>query len=251
MSFLNNSEKSTIFITGGASGIGLALAVRLLALGHVVIVAGRRQSVLDQAQNEHPELKTIQGDIGSDASRVALFEKVVKEYPDVNVLINNAGVLNASASPLKDTTAEDWEGHKSVIDINLVGTIHLSILFLPHLATKPRPLIVNNTSILAFIPVAVAATYSATKAALHSFTISLRHQLKASSIQVVEICPPTVQTDMGSRFGGMPLDLYADDTMSRLLRGEEEISYEGKYIRASRDELDAASEQINSTLVGL
>jgi uncharacterized oxidoreductase len=165
MSFLNNSSntKSTILITGGASGIGLALAQRLLTLGHTVIVAGRRHAVLEQAKKENYDLKTVQGDIGTDAGRIALFQKVTKDFPEINVLVNNAGVLNGSAPPLKDTTAIDWQGHKDVIEINLVGTIHMSILFLPHLITKRNALIVNNTSILAFIPVAVAATYSATK----------------------------------------------------------------------------------------
>jgi uncharacterized oxidoreductase len=167
MSFLNSQNKSTIFITGGGTGIGLALAQRLLALGHVVIVAGRRQAQLDQAQKENPALKTIQGDIGSDTSRIALFEKVVREFPDVNVLINNAGISNGAKSPpLKDTTPADWQKHKDVIDINLVGTIHMSILFLPHLTTKQNALIANNTSILAFFPYAASVTYSATKGAI-------------------------------------------------------------------------------------
>eukprot|EP01034_Spumella_vulgaris_P026796 gene26796-33432_t len=219
MSFLNSSTagdgKSTILITGGGSGIGLGLAQRLLTLGH-------------------------EGDIGSDASRIALFEKVVKEFPEVNVLINNAGVSNGAKYPsVKNVTAAGWESHKEVIDINLTGTIHLSILFIPHLITKKNALIANNSSILAFFPYAASYIYSATKAALHSFTISLRHQLKDTFIKVVEIAPPAVSTDMGRRLpGAIPVDL---------LRGESEISYEGKYIRASRDELDATFEAVNSS----
>eukprot|EP01034_Spumella_vulgaris_P040799 gene40799-50487_t len=242
MSFLANStsnNKSTILITGGATGIGLSLAQRLLELGHVVIAAGRRQEVLDKAAKDTPGLKVIQGDVGSDDARIALFEKVIKEYPDVNVLVNNAGIFDTTVSPLKDTTAADWKYHKDMFQINLIGPIHLSILFAPHFATKDNALIINVSGVLAFFPLAIGATGCASKAALHSFTISLRHQLKDTSIKVVEIVPPVVDTDLTRDWGGMDVNLYGDDTIARLLRGEGEISYEDKHIRASRDELDA------------
>eukprot|EP01034_Spumella_vulgaris_P046132 gene46132-57521_t len=164
MSFLHSSNsevKSTILITGGASGIGLALSQRLLALGHVVIASGRRQAQLEKAQEGNPNLKIIQGDVSSDAGRIALFEQVTREYPDVNVLINNAGIINHAK--LIDATAEDWQGHKDVLETNLTAPIHLSILFTPHFITKKHSLIANNTSCLAFFPVAGAPTYSATK----------------------------------------------------------------------------------------
>jgi uncharacterized oxidoreductase len=165
MSFLNvNSiEKSTILITGGASGIGLAFAIRLMALGHTVIAAGRRQSALDAAKAANPNLKTVQGDIGSDAGRIALFEKVVKEFPEVNVLINNAAIARFDAPLLKDTTPADWLLHKAEIDTNCTGTIHLSILFIPHFAAKKQSLIAILSSIVGFFPISVASTYSATK----------------------------------------------------------------------------------------
>jgi uncharacterized oxidoreductase len=243
MSFLNSTstQKSTILITGGASGIGLALAVRLLALGHTVIAAGRRLDKLNEAKTANPSLKTIQGDVSSDTSRIALFNKVVKEFPEVNVLINNAGFANIAPPDYKDTTPEIWEGHKDQFNTNLIGTIHLSILFAPHLATKTNALIVNVTSIVGFAPLNVISTYAACKgkiyvrttkndtqlkkntavfiflAGIHSFTISLRHQLKDTSVQVIEIVPPGVKTDFGQ---GMDLDVYADDTVEQLLRGE-------------------------------
>jgi uncharacterized oxidoreductase len=166
MSFLgeNSVTKSTILITGGGTGIGLALAQRFMALGHVVIAVGRRQNVLDEAAKNNPGLLTIQGDIGSDATRVTLFKKVIEDFPDVNVLVNNAGFGNFGASPLKDTTLEDWQSHKDVIETNLTGSIHMSILFIPHFLTKPNALIVNNTSMLAFFPIAGSGiTYSLTK----------------------------------------------------------------------------------------
>jgi uncharacterized oxidoreductase len=166
MSFLsgNFESKSTILITGGGTGIGLALAQRFLALGHVVIAVGRRQTVLDEAAKNNPGLLTVQGDIGSDATRITLFEKVVKDFPDVNVLVNNAGFGNFGASPLKDTTADDWQSHKDVIETNLTGSIHMSILFIPHFLTKSNAMIINNTSMLAFFPIAGSGiTYSLTK----------------------------------------------------------------------------------------
>jgi uncharacterized oxidoreductase len=215
-----------------------------------VIAAGRRQAVLDQAQKEHPKLKTIQGDIGSDTGRIALFQKVTKDFPDVNVLINNAGIVSPSKAALKDTIASDWESHKQVLEINLTGNVHLAILFIPHLATKQNALIANVTSILAFFPIASMSTYCATKAALHSFTISLRHQLKDTSIKVVEIAPPAVDTELGKGLNGMNVEVYGDDTIKQLLEGAAEISYEGKYIRASRDELDATSDYVNSLVEG-
>jgi uncharacterized oxidoreductase len=248
MSFLannNSNSKSTILITGGASGIGLALAEQFLALGHVVIAAGRRQTVLDKAQEAHPNLKTIQGDISSDAGRIALFEKATREFPDLNVLVNNAGV-NPTVGPLKDTTEADWSGHKDNIEINLIGSIHMSILFIPHLITKSNALIANVTSILAFFQFAPVSTYGASKAALHSFTLSLRHQLKDTSIKVVEIVPPGVETDMCKDMGGMDSTLYTSDVVFQLLNDVKEISYEGKYIRASRDELQAVTDMYHA-----
>eukprot|EP01034_Spumella_vulgaris_P033304 gene33303-41098_t len=171
----SGTDKNHDIQTGGASGIGLALSTRLIALGHTVIAAGRRQTQLDQAKAANPKLNTVQGDIGSDAGRIELHQKVIKAFPNVNVLINNAAIADFGAPPLKDTTPAAWEQHKAEIETNLVGTIHLAILFLPHLTTKSQALIINNTSIVGYFPFAGAATYSATKAGLHSFTLSLRH----------------------------------------------------------------------------
>lgn len=165
MSFLNENciQKSTILITGGATGIGLALAHRLLSLGHEIIVAGRRQSVLDEAVKAHPGLKAVVGDVSSDESRIALFNNVVKQYPSVNVLINNAGILNMEVNSMKCSTAEDWVSHKKVLDTNIDGTVHLSLLFVPHLLTKDQAAVVNVTSILAYFPYANLMSYCASK----------------------------------------------------------------------------------------
>lgn len=167
MSFLNASQpKSTILVTGGATGIGLVLSKRLVALGHTVVAAGRRQDALDSAKTAVPGLHTIQGDVGSDAGRIALHRAVLAAYPTLNVLINNAGV-GGQLTPLKDFTQSDWEKEKSLIGINIEGPIHLSILFIPHLLQQPRALIANVSSVLAFVPYADLAVYSASKGNTH------------------------------------------------------------------------------------
>eukprot|EP01034_Spumella_vulgaris_P027079 gene27079-33749_t len=252
MSFLSSTstQKSTILVTGGGTGIGLALSTRLADLGHTVIIAGRRQAQLDEAKAAHPKLKIVQGDIGSDASRIALFEKVTKEFPAVNVLINNAGVFGPM-TPIKDVGVADWKAWKDVIEINVTGNIHMSTLFIPHFLTKPFAYISNVSSVLAFFPFAGAPVYSASKAALHSFTISLRHQLKDTNIRVTEITPPLVETDMSKGMpGALDLNVYADDTIRQILDDVNEISYEGKYIRFNRDELDAAFNGFNGVGTG-
>ncbi len=166
MSFLSSAssiQKSTVLVTGGGTGIGLALSKKLIGMGHTVIVVGRRQAQLDEAKSVNPKLNIIQGDVGSDISRIALFQKVINDFPEVNVLINNAAIAEFAGPLLKDTTPAAWEQHKTEIEINLVGPIHLSTLFLPHFVSKPHALIVNVTSVVAFFPVAVGSTYSATK----------------------------------------------------------------------------------------
>eukprot|EP01034_Spumella_vulgaris_P030759 gene30759-38020_t len=244
MSFLNNSnfQKSTILITGGASGIGLAVGQRLLALGHTVIAAGRRQDVLDSAAKANPGLKTIQADITTDAGRIELFTKSVKQFPDVNVLFNNAGVVHFELPPLKENSAADWAVQKSTLATNLEAPIHLSILFAPHLISKPNGLIMNNTSVLAIFPVAGEPVYCATKAALYSFGISLRHQLKDTKVQVIEVLPGPVATGLApEEMNPMNTDVYADDVIRQLLQDVKEIAHPDfqPILRGDRDLWDA------------
>ena len=237
-SFLNSSKKSTIVITGGATGIGLALAKRFVKQGHVVIVAGRRAAQLELAKAEVPQLKTLQADVETDAGRIAFHKQIISEYPEVNVLINNAA-LGTILPKLKDTTPEDWARHQSMLAVNLAAPIHLAILFLPQLQAKEHALIANVSSVAAFFAVPVVATYAASKAALHSFTISLRHQLKNTSVAVVEIAPPAVNTPM-NKAAELDADTYADDTVAQLLEGKNpEIGYQSDAIlRGDRDFLD-------------
>ena len=185
---------NTMLITGGGSGIGLALAKRYAARGNRVIISGRRIEALAAAKRGTPELETLQGDVSSEAGCMALAEEARTRFPALNVLVNNAGIQNRPPPLLQP---QDWSAHHDELATNLDAPLHLTILLLPHLAKAPFGAVVNVTSGLAFAPLAIMPTYCLTKAALHSFTLSLRHQLKDTALDVVEIVPPAVNTDMG------------------------------------------------------
>jgi uncharacterized oxidoreductase len=234
-----NLSGNTILITGGASGIGLALAERFLAHGSTVIICGRREDKLLEARQQHPGLHTRVADIAREVDRVALFEWVQQAFPQTNILVNNAGIQRRGS--LTEMT-EPWSQYQSEIAINLEAPIHLALLFIPHLRQQQNPAIINVTSGLAFSPLAIAPVYSATKAALHSFTLSLRQQLRSTGIQVLELVPPAVQTDLGGpglHTFGAPLTEFADAMVAGLARGEEEIGFGTSNInrQASRAEL--------------
>jgi uncharacterized oxidoreductase len=229
----------TVLVTGGATGIGLALASRFLAAGSDVIICGRRADKLREAQQAHPRLQTRVCDLTIDADRVAFARSIVRDFPTLDVLVNNAGIQRRVA--LADE--EPWARIHEELAINLEAPIHLTRLLIPHLVARERPAIVNITSGLAFVPLPATPVYSATKAALHSFTLSLRHQLAATPIAVIEIQPPAVATDLGGpglHTFGVPLDEFADAVMPRLERGDREIAYgfAEQASRASRAELD-------------
>lgn len=240
-------SNNTILITGGGSGIGLALAKRFLSAGSTVIACGRRADVLESVKKENPGLHVFTADVGTEAGRKLLFEKAVSSYPKINVLINNAGIQNR---PPALTAPQNWESHKEELAINLEAPMHLSMLFIPHLLKMERPAILNVSSGLAFLPMAFMPTYCATKAALHSFTMSLREQLKATPIRVVEIVPPAVNTDLGGKGlhnFGEPLDAFADHAMKCLADGQQEFGYtfSEKARNASRAELDGMFANLN------
>lgn len=242
-------DNSTILVTGGATGIGLALAKRLCSLGNTVVVCGRRSERLEHAAKEIPGLATIQCDVSREDERLRLFEQIVIHYPDTNIIINNAAIQNRP-EPL--TGAQDWRAHSKEIAINLEAPLHLSMLFTKHLMRKSEAAIVNVTSGLAFVPMSFMATYCATKAALHSFTLSLRHQLSGTSIQVVEVIPPKVNTDLGGvglHNDGVALDTFADYVMKALLAGRLEFGYETseRNRMASREQLDTLFQSLNPT----
>ena len=183
----------TILITGGASGIGLELARRLLAMNNTVIASGRDKTKLAAAKKALPGLHTFVNDISIPGDIVALHGAVTKEFPNLNILINNAGImreinLHHEVSSLTDLTQE--------IATNLSGTIQMTSQFLPHLKRQPTAVIMIVTSGLAFVPLPISPIYCATKAGLHSFSLSLRAQLKHSSVKVFELAPPATDTTL-------------------------------------------------------
>jgi len=240
------ASKNTILITGGATGIGLALAERFLKSGSEILVCGRREEKLLELRRKHPAIKTRVCDVALETDRVALCEWAVSESPALNVLVNNAGIQR------RVNLAEEkhWEAVEEEIVINLHAPVHLTMLFLPHLMKQKEPAILNVTSGLSFVPLAGAPVYSATKAALHSFTLSLRHQLTGSPVEVIEIIPPAVDTDLGGpglHTYGVPVGEFADHVMERLKGGAREIAYgfSEQSSHASRAELDAIFERLN------
>lgn len=239
-----NLTGQTILITGGSSGIGFALAERFVKWGNEVIACGRRRDALEETKAKIPDLNIMVGDTGTAASREALWSEVTKNFPKVNVLINNAGIQNK----IDVQNPDAWENVRQEIGINLEGPIHLSFLAIPHFMKQPHAAILNVSSGLAFSPAARVPIYCATKAALHSFTMSLRHQLAKTPIEVIEIIPPAVRTNLGgSHDFGAPLDEYADSVMAQLQEKRIETTYEfsAKGSQASRAELDEMFKRMN------
>lgn len=233
---------NTILITGGNAGIGLAFAERFIKAGNQVIVCGRRETALEDAKKKLPGLITHVSHLDREAERTALFDWVTKNYPDVNVLVNNAGIQQRF-NVIKADAKNNWEYFNKEIAINLEASVHLTMLFTPFFAAKKAAAIINVTSGLAFTPMAIAPIYSATKAALHSFTVSLRHQLSDTSVEVIEIAPPAVNTDLGGaglHTFGEPLDAFADGIFKGLEEGKQEIGYGSSVdrLRMSRDQID-------------
>ncbi len=243
-----NIATNTILLTGGASGIGLALAVRFLNAGSTVIIVGRRADKLAEAQLLHPGLITHRADVADPAERAELVRWATTTFPDLNVLVNNAGIQNRIE--LAHDAATDWQVRREELVINVEAPIHLSTLLVPHLRQRPGAAIINVTSGLSFAPAAFVPIYSATKAALHSFTLSLRYQLEPAGIAVLEIVPPAVDTDLGGpglHTFGVNVDAFADSIMDRLAKGEQEVGYgtSEKSRLASRAELDEQFRAMN------
>ena len=242
-----NLANNTILITGGASGIGLALAERFLAAGSKVIVCGRSAEKLHEAKSKFPQLITKQCDVSTPAERIELLNWVKTAIPNLNILINNAGIQRRVN--FKENQ-DDWSEFQKEIAINLEAPIHLSHLFIPHLLQQRDPYIVNVGSGLAFVPAAFVPVYSATKAALHSFTLSLRHQLSSTTIKVVEIIPPAVDTDLGGpglHTFGVPLQDFADAIMLGMSAGKKEVAYgtAESRLQVGKGELDEIFKMMN------
>lgn len=184
---------NTILITGGASGIGLELAQQLLAKGNKIIITGRDQAKLKKAKENFPKIITIRTDVSKTQDIQAMYAQVVKEFPELNILINNAGIMKNINLQNSD---DSLEAITEEIEINLNGPIRMTKIFLEHLKTKSEAAIVNVSSGLAFVPLPISPVYCATKAGLHSFTQSLRVQLKNTNVKVFELAPPATETEL-------------------------------------------------------
>ena len=169
-----NLSGNTILITGGGSGIGRGLAESFLKLGNQVIVSGRRQDVLDQTTRANPGIASMALDVNDPEAIRVFAARVTAEHPDLNVLINNAGIMKPEN--LRDLP-DGLDDSESIITTNLLGPIRLIAALLPHLQKQAHPVVINVSSGLGFVPLPITPTYSATKAALHSYTLSLRVQL--------------------------------------------------------------------------
>ena len=214
---------NTILITGGGSGIGRALAEAFHALGNRVVIAGRRKALLDETTAANPGMKAAVLDIENGEAIRGFAERLKADFPTLNVVIHNAGIMRPellSAGAIADAEA--------IVATNLLGPMRLNAALLPSLLAHPRAAIMTVSSGLAFVPMAMTPTYCATKAAIHSYTQSLRYQLKDTTIQVLELIPPYVQTELlgpqqASDPRAMPLKDFIAETM-HILRTSPDAS---------------------------
>src|ERR1700747_1825531 len=203
---------NTIFITGGGAGIGRGLAEALHRLGNNVIISGRRKSHLEATTKANPGMASVELDLENHSSVTRGAESLKKDCPGLNVLINNAGIMQIddAASPIDDGLLV------STVTTNLLGPIRLTSALIDQLKKQQSAAIIYNTSVLAYVPLALAAVYSSTKAALHSYTLSQRYKLKNTFVSVLEIVPPWVQTDLGGSSNeprAMPLTEFIEETI--------------------------------------
>lgn len=209
---------NTILITGGGSGIGRGLAEAFHHNGNQVILAGRRRSALEDTARANPGMRFLTVDVENLDDTQRFGTEVKAEFPSLNVLINNAGIMKSENLKLG---VEDLGVAEQTVAINLLGTLRLTAILMPLLLTQPKATIMTVTSGLAFIPIHPNPSYCATKAAIHSWTQSLRYQLRDTSVEVLEIVPPYVRTELTGRFqaedpNAMPLADYIKETMALL-----------------------------------
>lgn len=213
---------NTIFITGGTSGIGRGFAEAFHKLGNKVIIAGRRKSFLEEVAQANPGIETIELDVSDTTSIKNAARDVIERFPSLNVLINNAGIM-----PFDDPAgALDDEQAVRLVETNLLGPVRVSAAFVEHLKSQPDSTIINNSSVLAFVPLASTALYSATKAAIHSYSLSQRFMLRGTSVRVLEIAPPWVDTDLIYKSGdprAMPLPAFIAETVRKLETATTEV----------------------------
>jgi uncharacterized oxidoreductase len=233
-----------ILITGGGSGIGLALTERFINEGNTVIICGRRQQVLNEVSQRLPGVITRVCDLSSEAERIDLFKWISNNHPDMNVLVNNAGIQQWMS--INDT--DFYERAKLEIATNIEAPLHLTSLFV---AMQSLQTVVNVTSGLSFVPLTKVPVYSATKAFFHSFTLSLRHLLKAKNIEVIEMIPPALNTDLGGKGlhdAAPPVSAFIEAIFKQLHEGKTELTFgfSEAMAKANPDDLKNAFDRMNA-----
>jgi uncharacterized oxidoreductase len=216
---------NTIFITGGGSGIGRGLAEALHGLGNRVIISGRRKGHLEATTKANPGMQSVELNVEDPASIASVSRRLIADYPRLNVLINNAGIMQVddAAGVIDDALLT------STVTTNLLGPIRLTSALIEHLKKQEKAAVIYNTSVLGYVPLALTAVYSSTKAALHTYALSQRYKLRGTSVSVLEIVPPWVQTDLmnsNEEPRAMPLKEFIDETIKVLGTDAEEILVE-------------------------
>lgn len=238
-----NLSNNKILITGGASGIGLGLTERFIKESNTLIICGRREPVLKQVAEKYPGVITKACDLSVEAERVELFNWVSINHPDTNVLVNNAGIQNW----MNVADADFYQRAKNEIAINIEAPLHLTSLFINLGSLKS---IINVTSGLSFVPLSKVPVYSATKAFLHSFSLSLQHILKSKNIEVIEMIPPALNTDLGGKGlhdGQPPVSDFIEAAFAQLSQGKTQLvfGFSEMMSKANSEEIKAAYNRMN------
>ncbi len=214
-------SNNKILITGGASGIGFALAERFISENNQVIICGRRADVLKEAQEKLPSITTKVCDLSVESERISLFNWISDHHPDLNMLVNNAGIQNW----MNITDSDFYQKANQEITTNITAPIHLINLFIE---LKSLDTIINITSGLSFVPLTKVPVYSASKAFFHSFTLSLRHLLKSKNIEVIEMIPPALNTDLGGKGihdGSPDVSIFIESVFQQMKDGKDELTF--------------------------
>ena len=238
-----NLTGNKILITGGASGIGLGLTERFINEGNTVIICGRRESVLKEVTNKYPSVITKVCDLLVEADRIALYDWIADNHSDLNVLVNNAGIQQ-----WMDVTDTDFYERAQVeIATNILAPIHLTSLFIN---LKSLNTVINVTSGLSFVPLTKTPVYSATKAFFHSFTMSLQYLLRSKNIEVIEMIPPALNTDLGGKGlhdSAPPVSAFIEAVFRQMKDGKTELTFgfSEVMVKASQEDLKNAFNRLN------
>jgi uncharacterized oxidoreductase len=243
-----NLSGNKILITGGASGIGLALTERFVRENNTVIICGRRESALREVEGKLPGVITRVCDLSDASEREKLFNWISENHPDLNVLVNNAGIQQW----MNITDTDFFKRAKEEIAINIEAPVHLASLFT---GLKSLRTVINVTSGLSFVPLTKVPVYSATKAFFHSFTLSLRYLLKSKNIEVIELIPPALNTDLGGKGlhdNAPPVSDFIEAAFEQMQRGSSEVTFgfSDAMIKAGPQELKTAFERMNPPITG-